>query len=458
GSSHIIVQFGDAPGHDPSDGHTLNHAISALGTIDARYLGIDVGALNQVPNESSSTTGQATLLAVATGGLVLPAGGDVAAAILSGLQTLDATVTPTLGACDPGITMSWDASSKTVAGGETAIFQETIALDGDVTPGSTLDCEVSFLVNGGSDPAFVETTTVHVEGDAADLSITKSASPDPVKAGNVLSYTIDVTNTGPDDVTGAAVDDTFPGTLSGESWTCSITTGPGNCGSASGSGDIHTTVNLNAGSTAEYFVTATVSASATGSISNTATVTAPGGTTDPNTGNNSATAVTAVTASSTPDNAAGFCSGTGTCTVSTDTGAGATPGDPTVSTITLPSGADPQVVTVTESSGAQSNICGGRPCSGQVVTFESTPGPTFAGVTDRRNPAVVRVTYDRSVNGGLLLFVDKGTGRPRLVLPCLRRGIAFPSPCISTLSLNSQTRDLTYTVLFLEGDPTLGRR
>ncbi|MGZ5129278.1 MAG: hypothetical protein ACXWDR_07020, partial [Actinomycetota bacterium] len=113
---------------------------------------------------------------------------------------------------------------------------------------------------------------------------------------------------------------------------------------------------------------------------------------------------------------------------------------------------------VTESSGAQSNICGGRPCSGQVVTFESTPGPTFAGVTDRRNPAVVRVTYDRSVSGGLLLFVDKGTGRPRLVLPCLRRGIAFPSPCISTLSLNSQTRDLTYTVLFLEGDPTLGRR
>jgi hypothetical protein len=176
GSSHIIVQFGDATGHDPSDGHTLADAIAALGGIDARWLGIDVLDLDGVPNETSDTVGQATMLANATGGLVIPEGTDIADAILDGLQSLDATVAPTLSTCDPDLDVSWDAPSKTVDAGDTATFQETIAVDPSATPGSTLECEVTFLVNGGADPAFVESTTVHVEGegeahDTLDLTV-----------------------------------------------------------------------------------------------------------------------------------------------------------------------------------------------------------------------------------------------------------------------------------------------
>jgi hypothetical protein len=159
GASHIIVQFGDAPGHDPSETHTLAQVIGLLtGSLDVRYLGIDVSALD--------STGQATALADATGGLVLPASGDVSGAILDGLQSLDATVTPTtsVDTCDPALTMSWDPPEATVESGGTALFDETIAVSSDATPGATLTCEVTFLVNGGSDAGFVETNTIQVEG------------------------------------------------------------------------------------------------------------------------------------------------------------------------------------------------------------------------------------------------------------------------------------------------------
>ncbi len=159
GASHIIVQFGDAPGHDPSETRTLAQVIGLFtGSLDVRYLGIDVAALD--------STGQATALANETGGLVLPASGDVSDAILDGLQSIDATVTPTtsVDTCDPALTISWAPPQATVESGSTALFDETIAVSPGATPGATLTCEVTFLVNGGSDADFVETNTIHVEG------------------------------------------------------------------------------------------------------------------------------------------------------------------------------------------------------------------------------------------------------------------------------------------------------
>ena len=45
---------------------------------------------------------------------------------------------------------------------------------------------------------------------AADLSLTKSDSPDPVAAGELLTYTLGVHNAGPQDATGTTVTDTLP--------------------------------------------------------------------------------------------------------------------------------------------------------------------------------------------------------------------------------------------------------
>jgi uncharacterized repeat protein (TIGR01451 family) len=121
----------------------------------------------------------------------------------------------------------------------------------------------------------------------ADLSITKTDGVTTVTAGGTTTYTITASNAGPSNVVGATVADTLPAPITSATWTCAGV-GGGTC-TASGSGNINATVNLPAGASVTFTVTANISASATGSLSNTATVTQPAGVTDPTPGNNSAT-------------------------------------------------------------------------------------------------------------------------------------------------------------------------
>ena len=96
-----------------------------------------------------------------------------------------------------------------------------------------------------------------------------------------VTYTLTASNNGPDDVTGATVDDSFPAEVSDITWTCTAA-GGASC-SASGTGDIHDTVDLPANSSVTYSVTGT----AAGIGSNVATVTPPSGVQDDEPGNNS---------------------------------------------------------------------------------------------------------------------------------------------------------------------------
>lgn len=54
---------------------------------------------------------------------------------------------------------------------------------------------------------------VPAPGDSANLGLTKSDSPDPVTVGSVLTYTIEVTNAGPQGATGTTVTDRLPASL-----------------------------------------------------------------------------------------------------------------------------------------------------------------------------------------------------------------------------------------------------
>ncbi|QDS90823.1 Large cysteine-rich periplasmic protein OmcB precursor [Rosistilla ulvae] len=124
---------------------------------------------------------------------------------------------------------------------------------------------------------------------SADLSITKADSPDPVVAGNTLTYTLTVLNDGPVDATGVTVVDTLPTNVQIDTITTSQ-------GTSTTNGNI-VTVDLGDianGGNATIVITVIVDADVTSQISNTATVSGDQPDDDPN--NNTANAPTDVNA------------------------------------------------------------------------------------------------------------------------------------------------------------------
>ncbi len=119
-----------------------------------------------------------------------------------------------------------------------------------------------------------------------DLTLVKGDSPDPVAPGNPLTYTLTVTNLGPSSSSGGEVTDVLPAEL-------------GFASSADGCSEASGTVTcafgpLAVGGLASLSFVATVDPAAVGPIISTAAVT--GHESDPDLGNNTATASTAVDA------------------------------------------------------------------------------------------------------------------------------------------------------------------
>ncbi|MEP0804172.1 MAG: DUF11 domain-containing protein, partial [Chloroflexota bacterium] len=121
---------------------------------------------------------------------------------------------------------------------------------------------------------------------AVDLSITKTDGSTTYTPGASVTYTIVVTNSGPNNVSGATVTDTFPAIITAASWTC-VPAGAATC-TPTGSGNLADTVNIPAGGSLTYTVTANTNPASVTTLTNTASVTVPGGYTDTNPANNSA--------------------------------------------------------------------------------------------------------------------------------------------------------------------------
>jgi uncharacterized repeat protein (TIGR01451 family) len=126
----------------------------------------------------------------------------------------------------------------------------------------------------------------------ADLSITKTDSPDPVAPGTNLTYLIQVANAGPDAATAVTVTDVIPVDTRFVSlawpanWTCLKPI-------VGGSGAVSCTIStFGIGATASFTLVVNVTAGDGATITNTATV--GSATTDLNPGNNTATATTKV--------------------------------------------------------------------------------------------------------------------------------------------------------------------
>jgi uncharacterized repeat protein (TIGR01451 family) len=174
-----------------------------------------------------------------------------------------------------GATYEWWVLGGTILSGDashTITFQagsgSAITINANVTIG---DC----LARG--------TRRITVSG-SADLSITKSA-PASVQTGASLTYTIQVTNNGPDAASSVVLTDPLPAgsafVSAAGGMSCTHNSGIVNC----------TTPQIASGSSATVLLTVTAPQQAT-TLSNTASVSSA--TTDPNGTNNSATAATSV--------------------------------------------------------------------------------------------------------------------------------------------------------------------
>ncbi len=156
----------------------------------------------------------------------------------------------------------------------------------------TLTVSDDLAGDGGSIASWTLTLTPCTCVILADSSITKTDGLTNASPGQAITYTITVSNAGPQADPAANVTDTFPAGFTGATWTC-VGAGGATC-TAAGAGNISDTVNLPAGGSVTYTVNGTVDGAFVGVLSNTATVTAGPGITDPDPANDSATDSTTV--------------------------------------------------------------------------------------------------------------------------------------------------------------------
>lgn len=125
---------------------------------------------------------------------------------------------------------------------------------------------------------FCKTTT--------DLVVTKSNDQDFIIPGVPTTYTISISNGGPNDTFGIDVIDQLPPAFlaSSKSWTCTASAGS-SC-PASGTGDLVTKIDLLDKGSVTFKLTATVAPGATGSVTNTIRAVPPAGAVDADLANN----------------------------------------------------------------------------------------------------------------------------------------------------------------------------
>jgi len=187
------------------------------------------------------------------------------------------------------------------AAGASASFPGDLAVAAAAVDGSGLATAPAPLTANAVPGSYVVVAAAAGAGSAsfsltnlgsADLSLTKAASPDPVSVGGAVTYTLAVTNAGPTEAEAVSLSDALPAgttflSLDAPGWSC-VTPAVGGAGTVT-----CTTASMPVGPAVLTLVaTAGPSLSPGAVVSNTATVSSTSG--DPNPGNESATATTAV--------------------------------------------------------------------------------------------------------------------------------------------------------------------
>ncbi len=178
-------------------------------------------------------------------------------------------------------------------------FGSSVAFNGYTLP-ATLKIGFGASTGGENDEHDIDDVLITMP---VDLSVAFTASPSGTQAvGNSVSYTVTVTNSGPNEDFGATFLYAVPPEITGTSWSYSI----GGTGTGTGSGtgnDINTPLDLPSGATATFTISGVLAASAAGqTLAHTATVVPSSSLGDTNPSDNTATASTAVASGPVPSN------------------------------------------------------------------------------------------------------------------------------------------------------------
>lgn len=350
-SADVAVTKGDSP--DPViAGETLTYTLTARN--NGPNTATDVTVVDTLPGSVTFQTVNTTAGSCTTTGQVVTC--DLGSLSSGAEETITITVTPQTA----GVTIF---NSATIAANET-----------DPAPGNNTAGESTEVV--GAAPARV------------DLAITKTDSPDPVDVGANLTYTLTISNTGPDDATDVTLTDTLPSSVNFVSATAS----QGSCTESGGvvSCDLGTIASAG-GATVDIVVTPTVA----GEITNTASVSATESDTDTSDNNASETTTVAplqadlsITKTDAPDPVATSSTLTYTLTVTNNGPDAATD---VVVTDTLPASVTYQSATPSSGSCSQSGrtvTCNLGTLSDtqlETITIEVTSPSTDATISNAAN-------------------------------------------------------------------------
>jgi uncharacterized repeat protein (TIGR01451 family) len=257
----------------------------------------DPQPINDTASSSTATTGSSDLAMTKTASTTPAVPGDQLTYTLS-VKNNGPTFASNVSVTDPlpaGLTFVSASPGCTFAAGTVTCLRPTLVngatanFDVVVLVASSLRTPIAntaTVTSPDTDPTpgnNTSTATVPVD-PSADLSIAKSALPNPAFAGQNVTYTLAVTNIGPSDATNVSASDAFPAGLT------FVSASPG-CANAAGVVTC-TQATLASGTTANFTIVAAVAASASGSLTNVASVTSAEP--DPDPSNNAASMTTPV--------------------------------------------------------------------------------------------------------------------------------------------------------------------
>ncbi|HEX6634468.1 MAG TPA: IPTL-CTERM sorting domain-containing protein, partial [Usitatibacter sp.] len=324
---------------------------------------------------TASTAGSVTLVDALPGGL--------AATAISGtgwtctLAALTCTRSDALaaGASYPAVTLTVDVDAAAPA---------SVTNTATVSGGG----ESNLANDTASDPTTIDAVVV----PQADVGVTKTNGVSGLTAGASTSYTIVVTNAGPDAADGALLADAAAAGLSKTSVSCGGATGGAACPASPTVAQLEAGIAipaLPAGSSVTFTVNADVTAAGGANVSNTASVAPPGGTTDANAANDSATDTDPVAAAPAVANLV---------VTKTDGVAGVTAGATTTYTIVVsnagPDAADGATLADAAAAGlAKTAVACGGATGGAVCPGSPSVAQLEAGIAIPTLPAGSSVTF-----------------------------------------------------------------